>query len=51
MEGDAGLVIAHVGQPRVVFDFIFENGRIVEISLIGNTERIAALDVELLPQP
>jgi RNA polymerase sigma-70 factor (ECF subfamily) len=34
--GRAGLVFAPGGQPRVVFDFIVEDGRIIEISLIAD---------------
>ena len=47
VDGDQGLVIAPQGQPRLVIDFVLEDGRIVEISLIGDPERIAALDLEL----
>ena len=46
VDGDTGLVIGMNGQPRLVFDFVVEDGRIVEISLIGDADRIAALDVE-----
>jgi hypothetical protein len=30
----------------VVVDFVVENGRIVEINMIGEGERIAALDLD-----
>jgi RNA polymerase sigma-70 factor (ECF subfamily) len=46
VEGDSGLVFAPGGQPRVVVDFVLENGRIVEINMIADAERIAALDLE-----
>jgi RNA polymerase sigma factor (sigma-70 family) len=46
VDGDTGLVFAPGGQPRVVMDFVLENDRIVEISMIGNPERIAALDLK-----
>jgi len=46
VDGDSGLVFAPGGQPRVVVDFVLENGRIVEINMIGEAERIAALDLE-----
>jgi RNA polymerase sigma-70 factor (ECF subfamily) len=46
VDGDAGLVFAPDGQPRLVVDFIVEDGRIAEISLIGNAERIAAIELE-----
>src|SRR5690606_26439762 len=32
VDGDPALVFAPGGQPRVVIDFIVENGRIIEIS-------------------
>jgi RNA polymerase sigma factor (sigma-70 family) len=46
IDGDCGLVFAPGGQPRVVVDFVLEHGRIVEISMIGDAERIAALDLK-----
>ena len=46
VDGDAGLVIVLGGQPRVVFDFVIERGRIVEINVIADAEHIAALDLE-----
>ena len=46
VDGDTGLVIAPGGRPRVVMDFVLENDRIVEISMIANPERIAALDLK-----
>jgi RNA polymerase sigma-70 factor (ECF subfamily) len=46
VEGDTGLVFAPGGQPRVVMDFVVENDRIVEISMIANPDRIAALDLK-----
>jgi len=45
IEGDAGLVFAPGGKPMVLFDFVVEDGRIVEISLIGDDQRIATLNV------
>jgi RNA polymerase sigma-70 factor (ECF subfamily) len=45
VEGDAGLMFAPGGKPMVVFDFVVAHGRIVEISLIADTARIAALDL------
>jgi RNA polymerase sigma-70 factor (ECF subfamily) len=46
VDGDTGLAIAPGGQPRVVMDFVLANGRIVEISLIADPERLAALDLK-----
>jgi len=45
IDGDAGLVFAPGGKPIVVFDFVVENGRIIEISLIADAHNIAALDL------
>ncbi|MBI3678686.1 MAG: sigma-70 family RNA polymerase sigma factor [Proteobacteria bacterium] len=46
LDGDYGFVFAPGGSPRVAADFVLENGRIVEISLIADPERIAARDIE-----
>jgi len=47
LDGEAGLVFAHGGKPRMLIDFVLENGRIVEISMIAEPEHIAARDVEV----
>jgi RNA polymerase sigma factor (sigma-70 family) len=47
IEGEAGLVFAPGGKPMVVFDFVVEHGRIVEISLIADASYIAALHLEM----
>jgi RNA polymerase sigma factor (sigma-70 family) len=47
IDGDVGLVFAPGRRPIVVFDFVLENGRIVEISLIADAASIAALEVEI----
>jgi len=47
LDGEAGLVFAHGGKPRMLIDFVLENGRIVEISMIADPEHIAARDVEV----
>jgi RNA polymerase sigma-70 factor, ECF subfamily len=46
VDGDSGLVFAPGGRPRVVVEFVLDNGRIVEISMIADPERIAALDLQ-----
>jgi RNA polymerase sigma factor (sigma-70 family) len=46
--GDVGLVFAPGGRPAVVFEFVVENGRIVEISLIADAESIASLDLTIV---
>ena len=51
IEGDVGLVFAPGGKPMVVFDFVVENARIIEISLVADTRRIAALDVKIEGTP
>lgn len=47
--GDACLVFTPGGEPRMVVDFVLENGRIVEISMIADANRIAAIDLEFSP--
>jgi RNA polymerase sigma factor (sigma-70 family) len=47
IDGDVGLVFAPGGRPMVVFDFVIENGRIAEISLIADASSIAALDLKI----
>jgi RNA polymerase sigma-70 factor (ECF subfamily) len=46
VEGDPGLVIAPSGTVRMVFDFVVEGGRIVEISLIADPDAVAMLELE-----
>ena len=46
--GRPGLAWAPGGQVRDVFSFRIEHGRIAEIELIGDPERIGKLDVVLL---
>lgn len=46
VDGDVGLVIALGGKPRMVFDFVVEDGRIVEISLIADALSVEGLDLE-----
>lgn len=40
VDGEAGLVIAFGGKPRMVFDFVVEDGRITEINLIANAQEM-----------
>jgi len=47
VDGNVGLVFAPGGRPMAVFDFVVENGRIAEISLIADRASIAALDLEI----
>jgi RNA polymerase sigma-70 factor (ECF subfamily) len=45
VDGDTGLVFAPGGHPRVVIEFIVDNNRIVEMSMIADPAHIAALEV------
>ena len=47
VDGQAGLVIAFGGQTRMVFDFVIDNGRIIEISLIADPQSVDTLDLEI----
>jgi RNA polymerase sigma-70 factor (ECF subfamily) len=47
VDGQAGLVFAPGGQPRVVFDFVIEAGRIIEISLIAEAQTVQAIDLQM----
>jgi RNA polymerase sigma-70 factor (ECF subfamily) len=46
LDGDAGLVFAFGGQPRMLVDFVLENGRIVAIGMMADPRRISARDVQ-----
>ena len=46
VDGYSGLVFAPGGRPRVVVDFVVENDRIIEISMVAEPDRIAALDLK-----
>jgi len=46
IKGDVGLVFAPGRRPVVAFDFVIENGRIIEISLIADAANITLLDLE-----
>jgi RNA polymerase sigma-70 factor (ECF subfamily) len=46
VDGDTALVFAPGGYPRLLVDFVIENGRIVEIGFIADAERIAAREVK-----
>jgi RNA polymerase sigma-70 factor (ECF subfamily) len=47
VDGDAGLTFVFGGQPRAVIDFVVEGGRITEISMIGDPQTVAALQLEV----
>ena len=46
LDGYAGAVWSMGGQPRVVFGFTIEEGRIVEIELLGDPDVLPTLDLE-----
>jgi hypothetical protein len=46
VDGDPALVFAPGGQPRVVVDFVLENDRMVEVSMIADPVRVAALELK-----
>lgn len=47
IDGEAGLVFAPGGKPFAVFDFVVEEGRILEISVLVDRTRVAALQPEI----
>lgn len=49
IDGVPGAVWAHNGRPVVVFGFTTRNGKVVEIELAADTERLNRLKIEILP--
>lgn len=49
IDGVPGAVWAPGGTPRVVFGFTIRNGKVVEIELAADTERLNQLNIEILP--
>ena len=49
IDGVPGAVWAPGGTPRVVFGFTIRNGKVVEIELVADTERLSRLKIEILP--
>ena len=49
IDGVPGAVWAPGGIPRVVFGFAIRNGKVVEIELAADTERLSRLKIEMLP--
>lgn len=47
IDGNAGLVWMSEGQPRVVFAFTIVEGRVTAIDLLGDPDRVTAMDIEL----
>ena len=48
VNGSVGAVWATGGRPRVVFEFTIKRGKIVEIALVADPERLGQLDVTIL---
>ena len=49
IDGVPGAVWAPGGTPREVFGFTIRNGKVVEIELTADTERLSQLNIEILP--
>ena len=49
IDGVPGAVWAAGGTPRVVFGFTIRDGKVVEIELAADTERLSRLKIEILP--
>jgi RNA polymerase sigma-70 factor (ECF subfamily) len=49
IDGVPGAVWAPKGTPRVVFGFTIRNGKVVEIELAADAERLSRLTIEMLP--
>jgi hypothetical protein len=48
VNGAVGLVWASRGQPQIVFDITITSGKIVEIDLLSDPERLRQLDLVVL---
>ena len=48
VDGEVGAVWASGGRPRVVFGFTISRGKIVEIDLVADPERLRQLDLTVL---
>jgi RNA polymerase sigma-70 factor (ECF subfamily) len=48
VDGAPGLVWAPGGRPKVVFEFKIDNGKIVEIDLVMDPDRVVEYELELL---
>lgn len=49
IDGVPGAVWAPGGTPRVVFGFTIRKGKVVEIELVAEPERLSRLEIEILP--
>jgi RNA polymerase sigma-70 factor (ECF subfamily) len=48
VNGAVGLVVSRAGQPLTVFGFTISAGKIVEIDLLADPERLRKLDLTVL---
>ncbi len=48
VNGAAGAVWSQGGRPRVVFGFTIRSGKIVEIDMVADPERLSQLDLVLV---
>jgi RNA polymerase sigma factor (sigma-70 family) len=48
VDGLVGAVWAQGGRPRAVFEFRIDHGKIVSIAMVGDPERLAEMELELL---
>jgi RNA polymerase sigma factor (sigma-70 family) len=48
VDGEPGAVWAPRGTPRAVFGFTIQNGKVVEIELVADPERLSRLNIEIL---
>jgi hypothetical protein len=48
VDGAAGAVWAPGGRPRVVFGFTIAGGKIIEIEMVADPERLRRLDLAIL---
>ena len=48
VDGAVGLVWVQGGQPRIVFGFTIKDGKIVQIELVADPERLSQLDLTIL---
>lgn len=49
IDGVPGVVWATRGTPRVVFDLTIRNGKVAEVELVADAERLGRMSIEVLP--
>jgi RNA polymerase sigma-70 factor (ECF subfamily) len=48
VDGAVGMVWVVGGRPKVVWDFTFENGKVVHIDMLASLDRLRGLDLTVL---